>query len=167
MIQSSQCRRLLQCFLAVAVAVFAGSVFAPPGQAQTVCHGQLIIGFPNGDNLNRVIGQMVRMSIQISNGPSQDAGAPDNQVFTLVDFFPSCTGVGGAVCTPDPGSNPANPPALSYAGNLSQGTCPTLPGVNAANPFDIKFSLAPPYNFANGTGCTFSFDVLVNEPGSD
>ena len=31
----------------------------------------------------------------------------------------------------------------------------------------MKFSLAPPYNFANGAGCTFSFDVVVMEIGDN
>jgi hypothetical protein len=144
-----------------------GAMLSTPAQAQTVCNSTLIIGFPNGDNLNRVVGQTVRMSLTVTNGPSQDGGFPDSQTFTLVDFFPSCTSVSGGVCTSDPGSVAGLPPAISYAGNLSTANCPTLPSADASDPFDIQFSFAPALDFSDGVGCTFSFDVLVAETGSN
>jgi hypothetical protein len=158
---------LLRRLPILACLVVAGILLSTPASAQTVCNAQLVIGFPNGDNLNRFVGQTVRMSLTITNGPSENGGAPDNQTFTNVDFFPSCTSVSGGVCTPDPGANPAAPPPIQYTGNLAQGNCPSLPVANAADPFDIKFSLTPPYVFADGTSCTFSFDVQVTETGSD
>jgi hypothetical protein len=144
-----------------------GAAVSSPAMAQTICNSSLVVNFPNGDNLNRVVGQTVRMSITVTNGPSQDAGFDDNQVFSLVDFFPSCLSVLGGVCTVDGGATPGAPPPIQYNGNLSQGTCPSLPVVNAADPFDIEFSFVPPYDFANNAGCTFSFDVVVNEPGAN
>src|SRR5262245_2896312 len=86
--------------LLVAVWALAAAVSAP-ALAQTICNSALVVNFPNGDNLNRVVGQTVRMSITLTNGPSQDAGFDDNQVFNLIDFFPSCLSVLGGVCTVD------------------------------------------------------------------
>jgi len=159
--------RILGC-LGLAIGVWiAGGALSTPALAQTICNSSLIIGFPNGDNLNRVVGQTVRMSLTITNFPSQDAGVPDSQTFAGADFFPSCLSVAGGVCTLDPGAVPGAPPAIQYAGNLMSLDCPTLPGVNAADPFDVKFTFAPNYTFANGAGCTFAFDVTVMETGSD
>jgi hypothetical protein len=157
-------------YLLVASCVWlAGNEMSTPAIAQTVCNSSLVIGFPNGDNLNRIVGQTVRMSLTITNGPSQNGGVSDNQTFTLADFFPSClTVAAGGLCTSiDPGAAPGAPPPIQYAGNLSIGTCPSLPSVNAADPFDIKFTFAPAFTFPNGGGCTFSFDVLVTEVGSN
>ncbi|HYV20552.1 MAG TPA: hypothetical protein VFC25_16135 [Verrucomicrobiae bacterium] len=151
----------------LACVAFAAVAMTTPVQAQTICNAQLVVGFPNGDNLNRVIGQTVRMSLTITNGPSLNGGAPDNETFSLVDFFPSCLSVSGGVCTIDPGAVPGAPPPIQYAGNLSQGNCPAAPVVDSTNPFDIKFNLSPPYTFPNGGNCTFSFDVMVAEVGSD
>src|SRR5262249_61889109 len=119
--------RILNCTIPVLCVLAVGAIVSTPAQAQTVCNSTLVIGFPNGDNLNRVVGQTVRMSLTVTNGPSQDGGAPDNQMFTLVDFFPACTSVTGGVCTPDPGAIPGAPPAIQYAGNLSTADCPNVP----------------------------------------
>src|SRR5262245_2472825 len=106
--------RVLSCTIPVLGVLTIGASLSTPAQAQTVCNSTLIIGFPNNDNTNRIVGQTVRMSLTITNGPSQDAGTNDNQTFTLVDFFPACTSVSGGVCTPDPGSTAGPPPAISY-----------------------------------------------------
>ena len=160
-------RRTLTCTIAALCVLTLGAMLSTPAQAQTVCNSTLIIGFPNGDNLNRVVGQTVRMSLTVTNGPSQDGGFPDNQVFNLIDFFPACTSVSGGVCTPDPGSVAGAPPAISYAGNLATSDCPSLPIADTSNPFDIQFSFAPALDFGDGVGCTFTFDVLVAETGSN
>jgi len=158
--------RMLGC-LGLAIGVWgAGVALSTPALAQTICNSQIVVNFPNGDNLNRVVGQTVRMSLTITNGPSQDAGAPDDQTFNLVHFFPSCVSVAGGVCTADPGATPGAPPPVQYAGNLSS-NCPADPVPNAADPFDVQFSLAPPYTFANSVGCSFSFDVTIMEVGSN
>ena len=162
-----KCGRILSCTVPVICVLTAGALLSTPAQAQTVCNSTLTIGFPNGDNLNRVVGQTVRMSLTVTNGPSQDGGVPDSQEFTVFDFFPSCTSVSGGVCTPDPGSTAGPPPAIQYAANLSTANCPTLPVADATNPFDIKFTFTPVVEFVDGQGCTFSFDVLVTETGSD
>jgi hypothetical protein len=155
-------------FLVLVCSVWVTSAaLTAPAQAQTICNSQLIIGFPNNDNVNRVIGQTVRMSLTLTNGPSQDAGSPDNQTFDLIDFFPSCTSVTGGVCTPDPGAVAGAPPPIQFIGNVTTANCPAVPVANASDPFDIKFALTPAFNFINGAGCTFSFDVMVVERGSD
>src|SRR5262245_3760305 len=118
--------RVLRCTVPVLGVLTVAALLSGAAHAQTVCNSTLIIGFPNGDNLNRVVGQTVRMSLTVTNGPSADAGAPDNQTFTQVDFWPACTSVSGGVCTPDPGSVPGAPPAISYVGNLSTSNCPNL-----------------------------------------
>lgn len=145
-----------------------GAAVAPPALAQgTICNSDLIINFPNGDNINREIGDTVRMSLTISNGPSLNAGVNDNQVFTLIDFFPSCLSVAGGACTVDPGAGAGAPPPIMYAGSLTNVNCPTAPTVDTSNPFNIKFNLVPPYDFANTVSCTFSFNVTVMEAGSN
>jgi hypothetical protein len=136
-----------------------------PALAQTICNSQVVVNFPNGNNLNRLVGDTVRMSLTVTNGPSQDAGQADNQQFTLVEFFPSCLNVAGGVCTLDGGATPGAPPPIQYAGNLSSIDCPNLPTVDDSNPFNVHFSLAPPFDFGNNTGCAFSFDVVINETG--
>src|SRR5215470_4151008 len=135
MVKSFQ--KFLSCTIPVLGVLAMGAMLSTAAQAQTVCNSTLIIGFPNNDNLNRVVGQTVRMSLTVTNGPSQDGGAPDNQSFTTVDFFPACTSVTGGVCTPDPGSVAGAPPAIQYAGNLSTANCPNLPTADATDPFDV------------------------------
>jgi len=159
--------RTLSSTVAAFCVLTLAAMLSTPAQAQTVCNSTLIIGFPNGDNLNRVVGQTVRMSLTVTNGPSQDGGFPDNQVFTLIDYFPACTSVSGGVCTPDPGSVAGAPPAISYAGNLATVDCPSLPVADTSDQFDIQFSFAPALDFGDGVGCTFTFDVLVAETGSN
>ena len=156
-------------YLALLAAVcMVGAAVAPPALAQgTTCNSDLTIGFPLGGNTNRVIGDTVRMSLTLVNDESFDENAADNQVFTLIDFFPSCLSVGGNFCTPDPGAAAGAPPAIRYAGNLTNVNCPTAPTVDDSNPFNIKFNLVPPYDFANEAGCTFQFDVQVMEAGSN
>jgi hypothetical protein len=165
--QSGNRKKLLKGVLVLMCLGLATVAMSTPARAQTICNSQLVVGFPNGDNLNRLIGQTVRMSLTITNGPSQNAGVSDPQTFSLIDFFPSCLSVSGGVCTVDPGANAGAPPPIQYNNNLSQGTCPAMPIANTSNPFDIQFSLSPPFTFANTAGCTFSFDVLVTEAGSD
>ncbi len=159
--------RTTRLLIAAVLLWVGGAALSGTAMAQTICNSSLVIGFPNGDNLNRTVGQTVRMNLTVTNGPSQNAGAPDSQTFTLIDFFPSCLSVVGGVCTLDPGEVAGAPPPIQYAGNLSTGNCPSTPLVDVSNPFDVKFTFSPPAVFNNTVGCTFSFDVLVTERGSN
>src|SRR5262245_19262040 len=150
-----------------AISLLVGGALSGSAFAQTVCNSSLVIGFPNGDNLNRVVGQTVKMSLTITNFPSANGGAPDRQTFTVIDFFPSCLSVAGGVCTVDPGETAGPPPPIQFNGNLQTANCPTLPVVDNSNPFVVKFTFVPPVVFPNASGCTFSFDVLVTERGGD
>src|SRR5262245_31634742 len=116
--------RSMRLVISVILLWAGGAALCESALAQTVCNSSLVIGFPNGDNINRVVGQTVRMSLTVTNFPSQNAGAPDSQTFTLIDFFPSCTSVAGGVCTIDPGEVAGAPPPIQFAGNLSAGSCP-------------------------------------------
>ena len=160
--------RMLKYLALVGAVCMVSAAVAPPALAQgTICNSDLTINFPNGNNINRTIGSTIRMSLTIENGQSLEAGVDDNQVFMLIDFFPSCLNVVGNVCTVDPGFGAGAPPPIAYAGNLTNVNCPVAPTVDTSNPFNIKFNLVPPYDFDNNVGCTFSFDVTVTEAGSN
>jgi hypothetical protein len=49
---------VIQAWVAVAVILLS-----TPASAQTICNAQLVVGFPNGDNLNRIVGLTVRINI--------------------------------------------------------------------------------------------------------
>ena len=160
--------RMLRCLGLVTAVWMVGAAVAPSALAQgVICNSKLVVNFPKGNNTNRVVGDKVRLSLTVTNGPSLEAGVNDNQVFTLIDFFPSCLKVAGGVCALDQGAAAGAPPPIAYAGNFKNVNCPVAPTVNAADPFNIKFNLVPPYDFNNTVGCTFSFDVLVTETGGN
>src|SRR5262249_23253164 len=121
--------RGLGFILAVMCVWVASAALATPAQAQTICNSTVVATFPNGDNLSRVIGNNVVMSIAIHNGPSLNAGVDDDQTFAVADFFPSCLSVGGGICTPDQGENAGAPPPIAYAGSMST-DCSVVPTVD-------------------------------------
>src|SRR5262249_22537625 len=119
----------MKCTKLFAVALALLALAAAPTFAQTICNSQAVINFPNGDNLNRLVGNTLQMSIKPSNGPSLDAGVADSQAFSVLHFFPSCLSVGGGVCTIDQGENAGAPPAIEYAGGFGT-DCAVVPTVD-------------------------------------
>src|SRR5215813_3686258 len=110
---------VVKCTKLFAVALGLVAFVSSAAMAQTICNSQAVVNFPNGDNLNRVVGQSLQMSIRLINGPSLDAGAGDSQTFSTVHFFPSCLSVAGGVCAPDAGEFGGPPPAIEYTGSLA------------------------------------------------
>src|SRR5262249_39821713 len=79
---------VVKCMKLFAVALGLVAFVSSAAMAQTICNSQAVVNFPNGDNLNRVVGQSLQMSVTLINGPSLDAGAADSQTFSVVHFFP-------------------------------------------------------------------------------
>jgi Dictyostelium (slime mold) repeat len=154
----------VKCLKLFAVLLGLVGFLGSPALAQTICNSQAPINFPNGDNLNRVVGQSLQMSILLSNGPSLSGGVADSQTFSVVHFFPSCLSVGGGVCTIDPGENAGAPPPIEFIGSLGT-DCSIVPGVDTSNPFDIKFNFVPPITLPNAASCLLTFTVRVAERG--
>src|SRR5262245_50129503 len=102
---------VVKCTKLFAVALGLVAFVSSAALAQgTVCNSSAVIQFPQNDNIHRVIGSNIQMTIALHNGPSTNAGIDDNQTFTTVHFFPSCLSVGGNVCTLDQGENAGPPP---------------------------------------------------------